>query len=367
MTTTVSRRAFLHIGPPKTGTTFLQQVLWRQRELAVQHGLLLPLGSVRDHFRASLDLRGIETAPEGAPVTGSWDRLLAALTAWDGDVLVSHEMFAALDDAAAARALADLAGSDREVHVVVTARDLGRQLPAVWQEAVKGRRSFTFAEFMAQLEQPGSEFAGYLQDRQDYAGLLRRWSGPGVRRHLVTVPPPGAPRDLLWRRFAGVLGLPADAFELDVRANDALGAEQLELLRRLNERLGERLPWPGSYAPVVRGLFARRVLARQAGRRIAAGGADLAFARDRARQQVAALEDLVGADGVELAGALTDLLVADDVGSAGDARQQVADERLLAEAVEATVGLLETLAEERARHHAELARLRERIRALEQG
>ncbi len=54
------RRVFVHIGEPKTGTTFLQQVMWRNRaELAAQ-GVVLPGHHPQDHFRASQDLRGIE-------------------------------------------------------------------------------------------------------------------------------------------------------------------------------------------------------------------------------------------------------------------------------------------------------------------
>ena len=36
-----------------------------------------------------------------------------------------------------------------EVHVVCTARDLARQIPAVWQEDVKNRHVVTFADFVA--------------------------------------------------------------------------------------------------------------------------------------------------------------------------------------------------------------------------
>lgn len=350
-------RAFVHIGAPKTGTTFLQQVLWQQRDRAAAHGLLLPLGSVRDHFRASLDLRGVpEEAPDGVPATGAWTRLVTAAEAHDGDVLVSHEMLALADDAAAARAVADLAAQGREVHVLITARDLGRQLPAIWQEAVKARRDLTFADFMAQLTDPASEFGRYLLHVEDHAAQARRWGAdlPAGRVHLVTVPPPGAPRDLLWRRFAGVLGLPPEDFTVDVRSNDSLGLEQVELLRRLNAVLGDRLPWPGRYAAVVRGRFARQVLAGQQGRRIVLGGADLALARDRAAGLVTELRDLPG---IHVAGDLDELLVGEPTAGA-DPREPVPAERLLEVALEATAVLLAAGDEDR-------ARLRRRVRELE--
>ena len=70
-------RVFLHIGEPKTGTTFIQQVLWGNRaELAAQ-GIVLPGHHPQDHFRASQDLRGIEklASDPAGPWTGEWEIL----------------------------------------------------------------------------------------------------------------------------------------------------------------------------------------------------------------------------------------------------------------------------------------------------
>jgi hypothetical protein len=54
---TRSPRLYLHIGEPKTGTTFLQDALWGNRARLAAQGLLLPGYSDRDHSRASRDLR----------------------------------------------------------------------------------------------------------------------------------------------------------------------------------------------------------------------------------------------------------------------------------------------------------------------
>ena len=63
-------KVFLHIGEPKTGTTFIQQVMWGSRaELAAQ-GVVLPGHHPQDHFRASQDLRGIQKLPSDP--AGSW-------------------------------------------------------------------------------------------------------------------------------------------------------------------------------------------------------------------------------------------------------------------------------------------------------
>jgi hypothetical protein len=53
-----TQRVFLHVGSPKTGTTYLQGVLWRNREALRRQGLLLPLDSVGDHYAGSFEVGG---------------------------------------------------------------------------------------------------------------------------------------------------------------------------------------------------------------------------------------------------------------------------------------------------------------------
>ena len=50
---------YLHIGEPKTGTTFVQQVLWRNRSALAQFGIMLPGPRPLAHWRAAQDLREV--------------------------------------------------------------------------------------------------------------------------------------------------------------------------------------------------------------------------------------------------------------------------------------------------------------------
>ena len=55
---------------------------------------------------------------------------------------------------------------------------------------------------------------------------------------MVTCPPPGAPRDLLWRRFASVAGIDPESVEFPaVGANTSLGVTAVDVLRRVNRKL----------------------------------------------------------------------------------------------------------------------------------
>ena len=261
--------------------------------------------------------------------------------------------------------MAAFADQGREVHVVLTARDIGRQLTAHWQETVKIRGSLGFAGFMAQAGDPESSVGRYLRNVEDYGAQVRRWAGdlPSEQVHVVTVPPPGAARDLLWQRFAGLLGLTAERFDLAVRANQSLGVEQVELLRRVNLALGEdRLTRPGPYPQIVKGLYAHQILTQRPGRSLTLAGADLAFAQEWATRGVADLRRL----GVDVVGDLDELLVADgDPAGISSAREPVPAGVLLEEALEATIALLEEVPARRRRQQEKVAALQERLRELE--
>jgi len=354
-------RVLLHIGGPKTGTSFLQAVLWQQRDLALEQGLLLPLTGVPDHYRAYLELSGQANwmGVDGS-VEGSWGRLLDAIADHPADSLVSTEFLVHATAEHAARAVRDLTALGREVHVVITARDLARFLPSQWQETIKSTRTWTFDDFLEQTRE-GTTSAGSFQRRLwSYPDWAATWAEVvGAERvHLVTVPPADAPRAQLWERFASVLGLEADRFSLDLpRANDSLGAEQAELLRRVNVALEGRLTWPAPYKATVKRGLGRSILARRPGAAITVPAAQLPWVRAEA----AAMVDALAASGVDVVGDLGDLLVPDD--EPGDQPAAPTDAQVVDEAVAALAELLVSTAETRERHRSKVARLRERLAA----
>src|SRR5579859_7941744 len=157
-------KVFLHIGEPKTGTTFLQQVMWSNRaELAAQ-GVVLPGHHPQDHFRASQDLRGIQklpTDPAGS-WTGEWEILARQARQPGKTAVISHELFSALDAGQAARAVRSL--QPAEVHVVLTIRDMATLLPAEWQETVKHRNARSWEDWLADV----IDIESVAQDRREW-------------------------------------------------------------------------------------------------------------------------------------------------------------------------------------------------------
>ncbi len=252
-------RVVVHVGLTKTGTTHLQGLLAAHAPALLEAGVLYPTRPAGQHFRGAVEVRGSAAAfgLADAEVDGSWEALCAQARAHvettGGDAVIGHEVLAGATPEQADRALRALEGL--EVHVVVTARDLGRQAVAHWQERVKLGDTRSFSEFertelFADTGRDRGPDAGGVRPRfwhgQDFADTLRRWTFPlpPERGHLVVCPAPGAPRDALWRRFAEAAGLPADLVDAtaDVRANPSLGAAEVALLREVNRLLGDSLP-----------------------------------------------------------------------------------------------------------------------------
>ncbi len=336
------------MGSPKTGTTFLQEVLWSQRRKAAEQGVLLPLEKFADHYLASLDVRGLAGRKEHpARAVGIWDRLVEEASAWPGTTLVSHELFASASAEQAAAAIASF-GADTEVHVVLTARDLVRQVPAEWQEHVKHRSTKTLPEFVHDLRADETG-ASWFWRVQDFADVLARWGAtlPSSRVHVVTVPPAGADPGTLWDRFAGLLGLDPDSFDTQrSRANTSLGVEQSELLRLVNAELGDRVRLPGPYPVVVKNVLAHRVLAARKGTRLAL---DVEATEYAVRRSAEIAEQLRRMD-VDVVGDLDDLVpdrTAALAAARADADPEPPAEVLLTEGVAALAGLLDVMAADR--------------------
>jgi hypothetical protein len=358
------RRVFLHVGSPKTGTTYLQNILWAQKQVAAEQGLLLPLERFADHYLATLDVRGQASRRVHPPrAQGIWQRLVAEAVDWSGDVLVSHELFAAATAEQAEAAVRSFPG-DVEVHVVLTTRDLVRQMSAEWQEHVKHRSVQTFGEFVAAVR-ADTRRESWFWRVQDFAGVAERWGStlPPAQVHVVTVPPPGAPPETLWSRYATLLGLDPTSFDTEVsRSNTSLGVEQAELLRRVNLELGDRLPLPGPYPTVVKDVLAHRVLAARPGTRLALTLSDTEYALEQSH----AVAERIRSLDVDVVGSLDELVPDADVALAAaraTAYDRPSEEILLAESVAAMAELLVALADRRAerRRNDELVgRMRQR-------
>jgi hypothetical protein len=137
----MSARVILHVGPRKTGTTYLQRVLQKVAAEPGINGVLYPL-AYRDynhynHAHAAFAIWNVVAA--GPDV--SWDEfhtdadthpaLIRTINSHDGVSIVSSEALGGFHPEAIDAFLDGLTG---ELRVVVTARDIGRIFPSSWQQ-----------------------------------------------------------------------------------------------------------------------------------------------------------------------------------------------------------------------------------------
>ena len=263
----MASRIVLHVGTPKTGTSAAQDVLFAHRDELRGQGILYPADRFDAHFLAALDLMSLPWGGLEHEATGRWDQLAAQVREWPGTAIISHEILGRATRQQARRALESL--GEAEVHVVLSARDLVRQIPAEWQESVKHRRTMTWADFLANLQEPrrSAEVAQWFWGVQELPDILDRWAGdlPPEQVHVVTVPPAGAPHELLWQRLSSVLGVDGERFRpTGERANVSLGVAESNLIRRLNKEVNLDLP-PVHYRQFVRELIVHQHLAKERG------------------------------------------------------------------------------------------------------
>jgi hypothetical protein len=306
----MARRVFLHIGLPKTGTSYLQTILWSNRDELRRAGLLVPGRERRDHLWASLvvrELPEVESRDPRAPQ--AWEVLKSETAAWDGDVIISHEFFCSASEEQARRMVEELAPA--EVHLVVTARDPLGIFTSSWQEFLKNKGTSHIEKYSRTVSENPREIWNWRA--LDLGLVMERWATafPAERVHIITPPPSGSAPDELWVRLCQVMEIdPAVAGESGRFPNASMGVAEAETLRRVNEQL------VGFDRAYDKGVWIRTYLADE--RLVTRGGdrywPDEDQQEDCRRRGVAAV-DLIRARGFGVVGDLESLLVPDELPS----------------------------------------------------
>ncbi|HSE71990.1 MAG TPA: hypothetical protein VLA97_14605 [Nocardioidaceae bacterium] len=350
------KRVYFHVGAPKTGTTYLQQVLFQNRKALAGNGVLYPYARFGDSFRSAVDFVGEGWGSKPArSFAGSWDEVATRAREWTGStVIVSNELLGGASADRVAARLQELGPA--EVHVVFTARDLARQLVSDWQEHVKHKHTVPLEQFVGDLVERGFDapepFGRMFWGLHDPVHVLGRWAPavPPANVHVVTVPQPGAPADTLWRRFCAVTGLDPESYQTSVRrANRSMGVAETELLRRMNADL--RSLRDDLYSTLVRVHLAERVLGGRSAR-LTLPPQYLPWVTERSREMVRDLADA----GYRVEGDLAELLPVAEQHLDHVSPTDLSEADLAPAAVRAASGMVQ---------HS--ARQRERLELLEAG
>lgn len=278
----------------KSGTTFLQGRLNANREELGKQGVLFPGPTWNRHVQGVKDLMGSKRRKPGA-----WASLRDEINQHPGTAVVSMEYLAPMRPAR----IETLPGEfpDRELRIVLTVRDLGRSVPAMWQESVKNRQTWTWAEYLHGIEHDGD--AGRRFWRQQDAGrIARRWAGQVGTDHVtvITIPPPGSDPEILWDRFCQVAGIGSATWQDAPRSNESLGAASTLVMRRLNEQTADL--GVAAYKQRVKAL-AKHQLGKRKREEDAIGFIVPGWLRQESRRIARQLEG----SGVEIVGSLDEL------------------------------------------------------------
>lgn len=257
----MTERVILHVGSPKSGTTYLQSVLAANADRLASAGVAVVGRERVDLVHAAMVIREdprLEHLPPRAAT--AWDRLREEIAAAPATTaLMSYELLAGASRAQARRALDDLAAYD--VEVVVTGRDLARSMASAWQERLKFALTTPFEEWQPPAENVRRSEWGWRT--LDPSGVAQRWghSLPDQKVHLVTVPRDGG-ADELWRRFADACGLGGVVVDAPSEpTNQSLGVAAAEVLRRVNELVSAPVEGNREQALWLRDTLAHQVLA----------------------------------------------------------------------------------------------------------
>lgn len=312
----IQRKVYLHVGAPKTGTTYLQDRLALNAATLADHGVHYPTGMPLGdpslfQFRAALDLLDKEWGGPGEKAAGKWDQLVRRVRRVKGgqSVVISHEILAPATHAQIDKLRRDLDVVDRhgrgstELHIVYSARDLDRQVPAGWQEAIKQGQAWSYKNFCTKTLQRDSWFGRAF----DVPTVLSAWSAglPAEQVHVVTVPQRGTtPREELFHRYCRAFRIdPSWAPRETDRVNPSLGMAETQMLRRLNRRLQRTQTIAGTHDYLIREVIAERELAGRTSDPVRLPPDMYAWADQETERWIEWLQ----LSGVEIVGSLDDL------------------------------------------------------------
>ena len=186
------RKAFVHIGPPHTGSDFLGSALVASREGLATLGIRCPARSTEEMFRATVEIRRVHRAwgYRRREVEGTWSALCRRAHKGKDTVVFSQPHLAAATSGEIALLLDGLAGFD--VHVVVTAPRDGADL--------------------------------------DLACVVQRWSAPlRSRDRMHVIGPAGTQgQTFLWAELGRVVGFDARELRLPEGVVDATVGDSTE-------------------------------------------------------------------------------------------------------------------------------------------
>lgn len=236
------RRLFLHVGPPKTGTTAVQQLLLNRPEL----GVIYPrVGLWADgaHHNLAFNFFGDAARPELVRAdSGAQLDEVAALTKGHGqDLLISSESLVSQDVGVLIRALLERLGGGWEAEILFTCREQYDWAASLYNQSVKDPA-------IRERRSPGAYLCDAPQ-RFCLMPMIGRMAASGFPLRVLNYHPA---RDFV-PRFLAAIGLQMPAEQPVERRNISLGVAGLVAMLATNQVV-ERQEEAQAFFRALRGM-----------------------------------------------------------------------------------------------------------------
>lgn len=251
----MTQRVVIHIGPPKTGSTTLQDALHHHRDELKRMGIRYA-GSGTQSSAAAMWVTRRRDRTTGRQVPASaWKQLLKEIRdSNESTVVVSSEWFAAATPAQIRTISQELPGA--EYQIVITLRSLDRILPSRWKQNVIEGATYSFAEWLELIFAPSTNSYGtrfWHQHRHDE--LVQRWGEVFGQRAITAICIDEADPDRLLRNMESLIDAEDGSLGSIRRVrNVSLDGVTVEGIRRFNLLAEEHgVPPELRYLTVTRG------------------------------------------------------------------------------------------------------------------
>ena len=222
---------YLHIGPHKTGTTYIQKQLVRNQKMLESCGCFYP-DFARSHLWGHHDIVSWLANNELDRLVALKDSL-SGLIASESKVILSSEDLSKLSKRNIGRLKSYL--NEFDVKVVFYVRSWGGRIYSSWQERVKFCSSETLPEFVA-----NEVLNLHKSNTLNYVNVLTRYSsvfGEQNMRVVIYDDLMNREEDIFLHLITKVLGVDTQSVALKVagsRVNSSMSHEEVEIMRAMN-------------------------------------------------------------------------------------------------------------------------------------
>ena len=232
------KQLYIHIGPPKTGTTTIQHSLYLNREKLLENGVYIPhTGSLVDkahHYNLGWELIGEKKFNKSK---GTWSDLLVELRKVEASkIILSSEGFIRCTDENIRKMKEYL--SDYETFIVFYVRRQDKKIQSQWAQGAKSPfRSDVDITFLDWIQNNDHQFIF-----SDYYEIYQQWKRVFKDNILIRVVEKGQLQGTLFEDFLTTIGVEnPEQYKTSNDMNVSPGIKTLSIILEYKRMLGPKI------------------------------------------------------------------------------------------------------------------------------